>query len=1107
MRPLSPSVRCAGALWPPQRCASVYSLPSPSPGSLEGSPSDSPAARLLPACCPPAARPGRRAATVTPAAAAGATAAMNAAHVGPSPTKAPLDARVYRTLTLANEMKVVLASDPASDRAAAAMDVGVGSFSDPEDLPGLAHFLEHMLFLGTAKYPDEEDYAAFVSKCAGYSNAFTSTENTNYHFEIVAPSKPADGGGGESTTVADSDSGSDADGRPAAGDTNGEARGEDRLFEVLDRFAQFFISPLFTESATARELNAVDSEHTMNLQSDGHRLFQVQKACANQRHPFSRFNTGCTRTLRDVPAERGVDVRAALLHFYDKYYSANLMHLSVTGPHTLDQLEDMVVALFSAVENKNCPPPAAAYSMHPLWTPAETGKIIFATTVEESRSLEMNWPVPAVRPRFRSLDRTAREVGSALDYLERLLGYEGAGSLTSDLKARGWIDSLYAACSSVYDGASIFSVSVELTLAGVNHVDDIVSAVFGYIQLVREQGLHRWLYDEQVALARAAFRFKARSEPLHLVKCLSQRMAYYDEQNLLAGPYSYTEYSEALLRRMLQLLTPERMNLSVAGRFVAGTTDATEPWYGAEYRVEAIPAAKIEVWQSSAPSASMSIPLPNPFIADDFSLVADAGAGDGGDGAGPTLLCDTDSCELHYWLDRTFQRPKASMCILLSTPRVYTSPESTVLASFATALWADELCECAYDAELAGINYGIGVTDTGVTLSIAGYNQRLGAMLDAVLERMVHFRADPRRFEVIRDQRMMAWRNASNRQALGHASSQIYQLTTTPFWSFADRVACLESGVVTVDAVNAFLPRLLGRLRAQILVCGNVSETWARDVCERVTTSLAYAPLPACERSMSRAVVLPTEFEVWRRMRLPNEKDENSAVSVVLQVGPRGVDFRTDATLRLLVKTLKNPFYEELRTKQQLGYVVQASMDLTDNVQGVCFDVQGSALSPAEMRARVDAFLTEFRKRTLVEMSDAEFRAFVDSAVATLEEPDQTLGETVARFYHEVVTTRQFMFDRAKRKIEALKSVTKADVIALFDRHVAVGGPERRAICSLVYGSQHSMDQDEQAVRARGGQIRLVSDPTAFKMSRPLYPAVGANEPYEQVQDKRQVGT
>lgn len=55
-----------------------------------------------------------------------------------------------------------------AERAAAAMDVNVGHFSDPKDLPGLAHFCEHMLFLGTSKYPDEASYTNYLSSHGGW---------------------------------------------------------------------------------------------------------------------------------------------------------------------------------------------------------------------------------------------------------------------------------------------------------------------------------------------------------------------------------------------------------------------------------------------------------------------------------------------------------------------------------------------------------------------------------------------------------------------------------------------------------------------------------------------------------------------------------------------------------------------------------------------------------------------------------------------------------------------------------------------------------------------------------------------------------------------------
>lgn len=62
-----------------------------------------------------------------------------------------LDDRSYRITTLSNQLEVLLIHDPKTDKASAALDVNVGSFSDWEDMPGIAHAVEHLLFMGTEK--------------------------------------------------------------------------------------------------------------------------------------------------------------------------------------------------------------------------------------------------------------------------------------------------------------------------------------------------------------------------------------------------------------------------------------------------------------------------------------------------------------------------------------------------------------------------------------------------------------------------------------------------------------------------------------------------------------------------------------------------------------------------------------------------------------------------------------------------------------------------------------------------------------------------------------------------------------------------------------------
>ena len=154
------------------------------------------------------------------------------------------DKRQYRGLILDNGLKILLVSDPSTDKSAAALDVHIGHLSDPPDLPGLAHFCEHMLFLGSERFPEEQEYRRFLSQNGGASNASTGSEHTNFYFDIAPES----------------------------------------LVGALDRFSQFFLAPLFTESATDREMNAVNSEHEKNVPNDARRIRGVEKATVTGGH-------------------------------------------------------------------------------------------------------------------------------------------------------------------------------------------------------------------------------------------------------------------------------------------------------------------------------------------------------------------------------------------------------------------------------------------------------------------------------------------------------------------------------------------------------------------------------------------------------------------------------------------------------------------------------------------------------------------------------------------------------------------------------------------------------------------------------------------------------
>ena len=219
-----------------------------------------------------------------------------------------------------------------ADKSAAALAVYRGSYDDPEGRAGLAHFLEHMLFLGTTKYPDVDDYQNYITTHGGTFNAYTSSDHTNYFFDIQTPF--LEGG--------------------------------------LDRFAQFFIAPTFDAAYVEREKNAVNSEYQLYLKDDGWRANAVEKQVMSPTHPGARFSVGSLDTLSG-------DVRTDLVEFYRTHYSADQMALVVIGNQSLDQLATWVTEKFSAIPRRPIAKPAP---IGPMFAPGTLPRELTFQTVQ-----------------------------------------------------------------------------------------------------------------------------------------------------------------------------------------------------------------------------------------------------------------------------------------------------------------------------------------------------------------------------------------------------------------------------------------------------------------------------------------------------------------------------------------------------------------------------------------------------------------------------------------------------------------------------------------------------------------------------------------------------
>ncbi|CAD7936176.1 unnamed protein product [Amoebophrya sp. A120] len=431
----------------------------------------------------------------------------------------PYKDRGYRILELPNKLKLVLISDKKCDKAAVAVSVKVGSLCEkPYKTDGLAHFLEHMLFLGTEKYPEEESYKKFLSKNGGGCNASTSDDWTRYHLYV----KP------------------------------------EQLDEAVDRISQFFLQPLLDENCTDREMHAVDSEHSKNLQNEARRALQVFRNEADVSHPLNHFRTGNLETLQKD------SIREILLNFHKDYYSANLMGVAILGRESLEELEKMAVGgmktstpatsdaplivsppqekkspdkdavvapnpsnlRFAAVENKDVALPEFPYAFghyaknrvakiaKHIILPESTNQGLTSTTTSanygtssttsspsssSSRTMP-NLPVatliePVKEERYFAFQFFTPEQDRLFwrektdSFWSHVLGYEGPGSLLSFLKEKNLCTSLSAGMYYDGGGTGVFQIRVSLTKEFAEsgfELKQIGELVFKYLVMLKK---------------------------------------------------------------------------------------------------------------------------------------------------------------------------------------------------------------------------------------------------------------------------------------------------------------------------------------------------------------------------------------------------------------------------------------------------------------------------------------------------------------------------------------------------------------------------------------------------------------------------------------------
>ncbi len=810
-------------------------------------------------------------------------------------------------IRLENGLEAYLISDPNLNFSGAMMSVDVGSWEDPEEYPGIAHFLEHMLFMGTKEYPREGEYSSFITDHGGQANAFTSSSTTNYLFTVQ----------------------------------------NDAFKGAFERFSSFFKNPLFNPSGVSRELKAIDQEYAKNIENDSIRFFYVLKDISNPDHPFHNFNMGNSSTLSQVSQN-------TLKQWYQKHYSANLMKLVVYSSLPLDQLKIFVANQLKDIPNHDRE--AFVYTK-PAFSQDLEGKIIYIDPIKNEQKLTILWELPS---------KFAHMIDSKPDELIAfVLGHEGEHSLLAQLKKEELADSL--SCGGLKLGSDLctFFIEIDLTKAGLMDVDQVITRVFQTVGFLKKSGIPQYIFNEVQTIQRLQYQYQSKENEFyalmkHAYNIQDEKMESYPEKTNVIQ-----KFDPESIHEMLSYMTPQRALLFVTApeKMTGVKPETREKWLGVDYKIESVSSEIAAKWNRLDPHLDILLPKQNPFIPTDLKVINSGNFQKNYYIPNPQLLINDSFSKFYYAKDNYFGLPKVSWVIQIKTPKVSTEhPQDVVFTEIYIKLVKSALDKLSYPAKMAGLDYDIQRKHNGIEITLEGYSENAEKLYEKIIQKMVHLKLSESKFKIVKnslDRKYLNFSKASPlKQSIELFRSLLYEHYVTE-WQKASAIRKAD-----FKKFREWLSQLYHFTYTEGVLYGNLKEKDARKIVNLTRDTFYNGIYPKPDQLKKEVIVIPQNEGPY----YVESRTKSMGNAVLLAVETPILHLKKERVQQILMQAIKQPFFNALRTKQQTGYLVDSQGQEIEHKLFNLFAVQSDTHGTMDLLYRFEAFiegyLQELGKKT-----------------------------------------------------------------------------------------------------------------------------------------------
>ncbi|MDG1645158.1 pitrilysin [Klebsiella huaxiensis] len=895
--------------------------------------------------------------------------------------KSEKDTRQYQAIRLDNGMVVLLVSDQQAVKSLSALVVPVGSLQDPVEHQGLAHFLEHMTLMGSQKYPQPDSLAEFLKMHGGSHNASTAPYRTAFYLEVE----------------------------------------NDALDGAVDRLADAIAAPLLDKKYADRERNAVNAELTMARTRDGMRMAQVSAETINPAHPGSHFSGGNLETLSDKPGKPVLD---ALHTFRDSWYSANLMKAVIYSNKSLPELASIAASTYGRVPNHNISKPEITV---PVVTDAQKGIIIHYVPAMPRKVLRVEFRIDNNSDQFRS------KTDELVTYM---IGNRSPGTLSDWLQKQGLVESIRADSDPVVNGNSgVLAISATLTDKGLAHRDEVTAAIFSYLNLLRSQGIDKRYFDELAHVLALDFRYPSINRNMDYVEWLADTMIRVPVEHTLDVVNIADRYDPQAIKDRLAMMTPQNARIWYISP--KEPHNKTAYFVNAPYQVDKISAQTFADWQQKSSAIDLKLPVLNPYIPDDFTLIKSDKAY-----PHPQLIVDEPTLRVIYAPSQYFaSEPKADISLVLRNPQGMDSARRQVMFALNDYLAGIALDQLSNQAAVGGISFSTGANN-GLMVNANGYTQHLPELFNALLDGYFSYTPTEEQLEQAKSWYAQMMDSADKGKAYDQAIMPVQMVSQVPYFQREDRRALLPS--ITLKEVLEYRDNLKAKGRPELLVIGNLTADQSTAMARQIQKQLGADGNEWCRNK--DVLVNSKQLAIF-------EKAGNSTDSALAAVfAPPNVDEYTSSAASSLLGQIVQPwFYNQLRTEEQLGYAVFAFSMNVGRQWGMGFLLQSNDKQPEFLWQRFQAFFPTAEAK-LRAMKPEEFAQIQQAVISQMQQAPQTLGDEASKLSKDF-DRGNMRFDSRDKVVAQIKLLTPQKLADFF--HQTVVDPQGMAILSQISGSQN----------------------------------------------------